>query len=191
MSELKSTKGCICVLSLLIAFLLLTTLAALGLAVFRFLSVSSSPMQFCQPFSEEIVNSTELINKAITHIQNNVSNILAHLNNMQVTTLSLRNRVASLETQLDTADHNLILLKNLVASLETRLSDIDMQVNDLASLRSSVSSLEFHLNATDNEFSGLTSLRSSVTSLETQLNMTHIIISSLQNNIASQPSKDN
>lgn len=47
--ELRWTKRCIHVLSLLVALLLLTTLGMLCLAIFGFVRIGSSSIQFSQP----------------------------------------------------------------------------------------------------------------------------------------------
>ena len=187
-SELRWMKGCIHILSLLVAFLFLSTLGVFSLAIFRFVNVNSSPIQLGQI---EIMNNTELINDLVTeeskHVEENVSLILAYLSGIEETILSLRNIVAGLETKFDANDYKLALLRSTLES-HLSMSDTDILGAGLSSLKKLVSSLEARLNATEDEITNLISLRSSLTNMETQLNMTNVMVSSLHNNLTSQPS---
>ena len=192
-SELRRIKGCIRIVSLLVAFLFLLTLGLLGLIIFELVNANRPPNKFGQI---EIKNNTvtddqeltdELVTEEIKYIKENVSLTLDYLNGVQEATLSLRSRVASLETKFDITDHNLALVRS---TLESHLSDSDVQVASLVSLKKLLKCLESRLNSTEDEITiDLMALRGSLTNMETHLNMTTAMVSSLHNNLTSQPSK--
>ena len=202
-NELKRTKRCLCVLSLLVAILLLTTLAALGLAVYGLLHAPNSASNTLtqldrKTFMEgntELVHNFTIFKKQLmletTHIWENVSYILSYVSSIQTTEdnlIPVRNTVANLQTRVNVSNQELTSLRSVVTILEARLSNIDVQISNLVSLRNIVTMLESHVNATDSELAGLIPLRSSVSNLQNQLNVTTAYVLSLQNNIRSQPS---
>ena len=76
-----------------------------------------------------------------------------------------------------------------MTTLETRLSETEKKVINFVSLPNIIAVLESRVNATDREIDELIPLKNSITSLQNELNINRASVSSLQNDIRSQPSK--
>ena len=156
--ELKQIKKWLCALSLLVAILLLITLASLSLAAYAVYSTggfaSRSQIQIMSNDHLEThlnVTSDEIrqLKKLITILDTRIND-----NNMQV---------ENLETV--TKERN-FQLRNLVTTLGTRVNDTDMQVENLKT----------YLNVTSKEISQLQNL---ITTLDTRINNTNTTFVSL------------
>ncbi len=158
--ELKQMKRCLCVLSLLVVILFLTTILSLSLAAYGFSSIRSS----------------------VT-----VINLEYQLNTINSELVSYRTLVNALESQFNTTNAEVISQRTLTDTLESQFNAINAEVS---SQRTSINTLNSQLNETDSEIStvrsSVASLQSQLTNSTLLINAN---VSSLQIALRSQPRK--
>ena len=156
--ELKQIKKWLCVLSLLVAILLLIILASLSLAAYTFYSTggSASRSQIQTASNDRLETHLNVTSEEIHQLKKLITTLDTRINdnNMQV---------ENLETV--TKEEN-FQLRNLVTTLGTRVNDTDMQVENLKT----------YLNVTSKEIS---QLRNLITTLDTHINNTNTTFVSL------------
>ena len=187
--NIKKLRRCMCTLSLMFAFLLLITAAAVVLAVLGFnnnrnVRVANDPsaQQGATGITEEL-----RLNDTLSTINDNL-----HMLMTELTTLSLsmeltqnqleivRNKTGSLEAHFNESNQ---IISTDVDMLEARINNLQtMSQSQLTtvdnSLRSMIADLETHLQSAS--YQNITSLNSSVNALETHINEN---LNNLQTNI--------
>ena len=185
--ELKQIKKWLCVLSLLVAILFLTTLASLSLAAYAVYSAGSFASR-SQIQSTGVDKSTESLNdrletysnvtsEEIHQLQNLITTMDTRINdtNMQVDTLVSRLNVINImiDSRINITGRD---VANLRSTVNTRLNTINSEV---VSQMTFINALKLKFNTTN----------ATVISLQSQLSAFLANISSLQIALRSQPRK--
>lgn len=175
-NEIKQIKRWLCVLSLLVAILLLMTLASLGLAAYAFYRTGNfhiASRSQIPALSAGVDKNTELDSEEFFQFQNLITTLDTRINdtNMQVDTS--QNVVSMMESRINTSDRD---IANLKSTVNTRLNTINSEV---VSQMTFINALKLQFNITN----------AAVTSLQSQLSTFVANISSLQIALKRQPRK--
>ena len=165
--ELKQIKKWLCVLSLLVAILLLMTLASLSLAAYAVYSAGSSANR-SQIQSTGVDKSTESLNDRLETYSNVTSEEIHQLQNL-ITTMDTR--INDTNMQVDT----LVSRLNVINMIDSRTN---ITGRDVANLRSTVNT---RLNTINSE---VVSQMTFINALKLKFNTTNAIVISLQSQLS-------